>query len=56
MDKLKIMAENKVSRISINPQTFNDKTLALIGRNHSSEDIFKVYGEARKFDFDINMD
>ena len=56
VDKLKIMAENKVSRISINPQTFNDKTLALIGRNHSSEDIFKVYGEARKFDFDINMD
>lgn len=56
LDKLKIMANNKVSRISINPQTFNDKTLALIGRNHSSEDIFKVYGEARKFDFDINMD
>ena len=46
VDKLKIMADNKVSRISINPQTFNDKTLALIGRNHSSEDIFKVYGEA----------
>lgn len=55
-DKLKIMSDNQVSRISINPQTFNDKTLALIGRNHTSEDIFKVYGEARQFDFDINMD
>lgn len=56
LDKLKIMADNKVSRISINPQTFNDKTLSLIGRNHSKKDIFAVYNEARKFDFDINMD
>lgn len=54
--KLRIMADNNVTRISINPQTFNDKTLQLIGRNHSSADIYAVYDMARKFDFDINMD
>lgn len=54
--KLQIMADNGVSRISINPQSFNEKTLKLIGRNHSKEDIYRVYNEARKFDFDINMD
>lgn len=55
-EKLQIMADNGVTRISINPQTFNDKTLALIGRNHTKQDIFNVYAEARKFNFDINMD
>ncbi len=55
-EKLKIMSDNGVTRISINPQTFNDKTLALIGRNHTKQDIFKVYDMAREFDFDINMD
>lgn len=55
-EKLQIMADNGVTRISINPQTFNDKTLAAIGRNHTKEDIFNVYNMAREFDFDINMD
>ena len=55
-EKLRIMSEAGVSRISINPQTFNDKTLSLIGRRHSKEDILKVYNEARLYDFDINMD
>ncbi len=56
LEKLQVMKNCGVSRISINPQTFNDKTLALIGRNHSKADIYRVYDEALKFDFDINMD
>lgn len=55
-DKLRVMSECGVSRISINPQTFNEQTLKLIGRNHSVEDIYRIYAEARKYDFDINTD
>lgn len=54
--KLQAMADCGVTRISINPQTFNDKTLAKIGRKHSKQDIYDVYAMARKFNFDINMD
>ncbi len=54
--KLDIMKNYGVSRISVNPQTFNQNTLDLIGRSHSVDDIYKVYGMAREYDFDINMD
>lgn len=56
-DVLSMLYENKVNRISINPQTMNDKTLNLIGRNHSVEDIINTYYDARKIGFNcINMD
>lgn len=53
--KLDIMQECGVTRISINPQSFSDKTLRSIGRNHTAEDICRVY-EAARGRFDINMD
>lgn len=52
-DKLTVMRELGISRISINPQTMKDETLRLIGRNHSSEDIIKGYDLANKYDFDV---
>lgn len=56
-EKLSIMKKYKVSRISINPQTMNDETLKLIGRNHTSKDIIDVFNMARDMEFDdINMD
>ncbi|MDE6189052.1 MAG: coproporphyrinogen dehydrogenase HemZ [Clostridia bacterium] len=55
-EKLDIMARYGVNRISVNPQTFNQKTLDVIGRSHSVDDIYKVYKMAREYDFDINMD
>ena len=56
-EKLKIMKKYEVSRISINPQTMNDETLKLIGRNHSSEDVKEKFNMARALGFkDINMD
>lgn len=55
-EKLRVMSECGVSRISINPQTFNERTLKLIGRNHSVEDIYRVYDEAREYNFNINTD
>ncbi|WP_238948404.1 coproporphyrinogen III oxidase [Clostridium sp. YIM B02569] len=56
-NKLQTMKEYGVDRISINPQTMNDKTLNLIGRTHSSADIKEKFKMARELGFDdINMD
>lgn len=54
--KLKIMKENNVDRISINPQTMDDKTLKKIGRMTKKADIIKTYKLARKYFNNINMD
>ena len=56
-DKLRVIKENGADRISINPQTMNEKTLKLIGRAHSVDDIKRVYYEAREEGHkNINMD
>lgn len=56
-DKLITMKKYNVHRISINPQSMNDKTLKLIGRNHTVQDIIDKFYLARKLGFDnINMD
>ena len=56
-NKLQTMKDCNVDRISINPQTMNDKTLKLIGRTHSVEDIKDKFKMARDLGFDdINMD
>lgn len=54
--KLKIMDKTGVTRISINPQSFNQSTLDAIGRRHTVEDIYRAYAEARRYSFDINTD
>lgn len=56
-EKLRILVKYGVTRISINPQTMNDKTLKLIGRNHSVKDVWEKFYMAREAGFDnINMD
>lgn len=56
-DKLKVIKKDGADRISINPQTMNDKTLRLIGREHTVDDIKRVYAEAREAGHtNINMD
>lgn len=55
-DKLKIMDDMGVTRISVNPQSLNDKTIALIGRGHTAADFYAAYDMARKFSFDVNCD
>ncbi len=47
-DKLRILREHNVSRISINPQTLNNETLKLIGREHSVEMFLNAFEMARK--------
>lgn len=55
-EKLKTLKEAEVTRISINPQTFCQKTLKLIGRNHTTKDVLEAYKLALKYDFSVNMD
>ena len=55
-EKLALLQDYGVTRICVNPQTFDDATLARIGRNHTAEDIYRAYALAREFGFDINFD
>ncbi len=55
-DKLKLFADYGVNRICVNPQTFNDKTLTLMGRRHTTEQTYNAFKLAREFDFIINTD
>lgn len=55
--KLFALKENKVDRISINPQTTNDEVLETIGRKHTAQQFFDAFELARKCGFDnINTD
>ena len=56
-DKLKVLKNHGISRISVNPQTFNQKTLDIIGRKATADETVKAYNLARDMGFDnINMD
>ena len=55
--KLAAMEAAGVDRISVNPQTFHDKTLQLIGRRHSVADFYCAYDEVRQSSIPVvNMD
>ena len=55
--KLEALRRHPVTRVSVNPQTMNQKTLDLIGRAHTVEDTVRAYDMARSAGFDnINMD
>lgn len=56
-EKFKVLKSHNVSRISINPQTMNQRTLDLIGRKHTVTQIHDAYHMAREAGLDnINMD
>ncbi len=56
-ERLIALKENKVDRISINPQTTNDDILKVIGRKHTAQQFFDAFDLARKCGFDnINTD
>ena len=54
-DIVEVMQKHGVTRVSVNPQTFNDKTLDIIGRKHKSADTYNAYMLVRD-KFDVNMD
>ena len=56
-EKLAVLKEFPVTRISINPQTMQQKTLDLVGRRHTPDDVRETFALARSLGFDnINMD
>ena len=56
-EKLSVLRSHGVSRISVNPQTMNQKTLDLIGRRHTVQQTLDAFALARRCGFDnINMD
>ncbi len=56
-EKLQVLYRQKVTRISVNPQTMKQETLDIIGRNASVKQVEEAYALARQTGFDnINMD
>ena len=56
-EKLRAIRGAGIRRISINPQTMNDRTLAVIGRAHTAQQVRDAYALAREEGLKhINMD
>ncbi len=56
-EKLETLKRHNTGRISINPQSFNQKTLDIIGRKHTVRQALDAYELARGYGFDcINTD
>lgn len=55
--KIKMISEMGATRISVNPQTMDNRVLSLMGRNHTAEDIVRMVSDIRNVsDMLINMD
>ncbi len=56
-EKLEVIRSHGATRISINPQTLNDKVLRAIGRKHTAQQAVDAFRLARSLGFaNINMD
>jgi oxygen-independent coproporphyrinogen-3 oxidase len=56
-EKLAVLRRRGVTRLSVNPQTMDDRVLAAIGRRHTAQDIRRAMGQAAEAGFaHINMD
>ena len=55
--KIDAMVRLQVSRVSVNPQTMQQRTLHIIGRRHTPEDVVQMYHSLRQAGIrHINMD
>jgi len=56
-EKIKMIADLGATRISVNPQTMDDKILELMGRNHTAQDIVRMMRDIRDVSHMlVNMD
>ncbi|SMC59642.1 coproporphyrinogen dehydrogenase HemZ [Sporomusa malonica] len=56
-EKIDVLRQYGVNRVSINPQTMQDKTLKQIGRRHTVQDIIDIFGKIRYAGIPlVNMD
>lgn len=53
---LQVLKSHAVNRISINPQSFNQRVLDIVGRKHTVKDIVDKLVLAKRYDFIVNMD
>ncbi|MGV2927019.1 coproporphyrinogen III oxidase [Macrococcus capreoli] len=57
VDTLNVLNQYKIDRISINPQSFTDRTLKAIGRHHSVQETIDKFKLSREHQMNnINMD
>jgi len=52
-EKLRILRDFGVNRVSINTQTTNDAILCEVGRNHTAHDYFTAFETARRVGFSV---
>lgn len=55
-EKLKLLREDGVTRISLNPQTFNENIIKATGRSYDLKHFLEIYNYGKELDFIINMD
>ncbi len=56
-EKLAVLRDHRVTRLSVNPQSMNDHVLTAIGRRHTAEDIRRAMVEVADAGFPhVNMD
>ena len=56
-DKLRVLKAHGVDRVSVNPQTMCDKTLRLVGRDHTAAQLIECYDMVRSIGFaSVNCD
>ena len=57
LDKIKLLKDNKVNRVSLGVQTFNEDNLKYLNRFHNREDVYRVINNLKENNIDnINID
>jgi oxygen-independent coproporphyrinogen-3 oxidase len=57
LEKLRVLKRHGITRISVNPQTMEDRVLSAIGRRHSAAQVLTAMEQAAAVGFEhINMD
>ena len=56
LDKVKLLKQYGVNRISIGVQTVNPKHLKFLNRNHTKEEVINLVNLLKQYDFNVNVD
>ena len=56
LDKIKLLKQYGVNRISIGVQTVNQKHLQFLNRKHTKEEVINLVNLLKQYDFNINID
>ena len=56
LDKIKLLKQYGVNRISIGVQTVNQKHLKFLNRNHTKEEVINLVNLLKQYDFNVNVD